>query len=408
VRVLATILVGLLAGSASADVELPKPLGVQDVVKLARSQRAEIAAAKARARAAGQRPAIVSALEDPIVSFSADHVPYSGMGLDWSATVQQNFPLSRVRRHRERAAQANARRELAGVDRVALDVELDAAQAFWMLAEARAAAEITQQQHVLADQLVQAAMARYTTNTGTQSDVLRAQIEVARLNAEQKATAAEVRAAEAMLNTSLARDPAAPIPDLDVKVSDALPPTPETIASAAQRRPELQAGRAEIEQAEAEVRVMNSMYAPMAMVQTGPAYTMEAGHGWMAMVGISIPLWRGKLRAGVDEANAMVDMAQADLDAMQRMAEGQARSARENVVAARERYVALRDDLVPRAEQAIAPTLAAYSAGQVPLVSVVEAAQALWTAQRDLVMARAELGLAWARLRRASTQEVTP
>lgn len=398
----------LLAVPASADVELPRRLGVHDVVKLARAQRAEIAAAKARARAAGERPAIVSALDDPTISFSADHVPFSGMGLDWSVSVQQSFSLSRVRGHRERAARANLRRELATADRVALEVELDATQAFWMLAEARAAAEITKQQHALADQLVQAAVARYTANTGTQSDVLRAQIEVARLDAEQKATAAEIRAAEAMLNTSLARVASAPIPELDVNLPDALPPAPDVIASAAQNRPELRAGRAEIEQAEAEVRVMSSMYAPMAMVQTGPAYTMEAGHGWMLMAGISIPLWRGKLRASVDEANAMVDMARADFVAMQRMTEGQARGARESVVAARERYVALRDDIVPRADQAIAPTLAAYAAGQVPLVSVVEAAQALWTAQRDLVMARAELGLAWARLRRASTQEITP
>ena len=153
---------------------------------------------------------------------------------------------------------------------------------------------------------------------------------------------------------------------------------------------------------------MRSMYAPMAMMQTGPAYTMAEGYGWMAMIGVSIPLWRGKLRAGVDEANAMADMARADLEAMQRMADGQARGARESVVAVRERYLALRDDIVPRSEQAIAPTLGAYSSGQVPLVSVVEAAQVLWTARRELVMARTQLGLAWARLRRASTQEITP
>jgi outer membrane protein TolC len=98
----------------------------------------------------------------------------------------------------------------------------------------------------------------------------------------------------------------------------------------------------------------------------------------------------------------MADEARADLDAMKRMADGQARAAREAVVAARERYVALRDDIVPRAEQAISPTLVAYSSGQVPLVSVIEAAQALWDAQRDLVMARTQLALAWARLRRAA------
>jgi outer membrane protein TolC len=277
-----------------------------------------------------------------------------------------------------------------------------------MLAQERAVAQITTQQHALAEQLAGAALARYSANIGTQSDVLRAQIEVVRLDAETRAVAADVRAAEAMLNTSLARDVAASIPELDASVPEAEPPAGDTVTRGAQRRPELRAGSAEIEQADAEVRVMRSMYAPMAMVRTGPAYTMADGYGWMVMVGISIPLWRGKLHAGVEEATAMVEMATADLDAMRRMAIGQARGERERVIAARERYRALRDDIVPRAENVIAPTLAAYSAGQVPLVSVVEAAQALWMSQRDLVFARAELGLAWARLRRASNEEVAP
>jgi outer membrane protein TolC len=191
-------------------------------------------------------------------------------------------------------------------------------------------------------------------------------------------------------------------------VPEVEPPAGDVIARASQRRPELRAGRAEIDEAEADVRVMRSMSAPMAMIRTGPAYTMAEGYGWMVMIGISIPLWRGKYRAGVAEASAMVDMATADLDAMRRMAEGEARGAREIVVAARERFRALRDDIVPRAELAITPTLAAYSAGQVPLVSVVEAAQMLWMSQRELVMARAQLGIAWARLARASSEEVTP
>ncbi len=381
---------------------------MKDVVSLARSRRSEIVAAKARARAANERPAIVSALDEPVISLSIDHLPFNAMGVDGSVTVQQNFPLSGVRGHRRRGAQANARRELAQAERVELDVELDAAQAFWMLAEARATSEIVTKQKGLSDQLVQAALARYSANAGTQSDVLRAQIEVARFSAEQRATAAEVRSAEVMLNTALARDAVGDVPELDVTVSDTSPPTSDSLSRASQKRPELRAGRAEIEQAEADVRVMRSMYAPMAMVQTGPAYTMAEGAGWMLMVGLSIPLWRGKLRAGVNESTAMVEMAKADLDAMRRMAEGQARGAREAVVAARERYVALRDDIVPRSQQAIAPTLAAYSSGQVPLVSVVEAAQTLWLSQRELVMARSELGLAWARLRRASTEEITP
>jgi cobalt-zinc-cadmium efflux system outer membrane protein len=408
VRLVIVVLLVSLAVPAHAEVALPDPLRAQDVATLARSRRSEIVAAKARARAAAQRPASVSRLDDPTVAVSLDHVPFNMMGVDGSVTIEQTFPLSRVRGNRKRVAEAALRRELASADRVALDVELDALEAFWMLAQLRDAAGIVNRQQALAKQLEAAALARYSANTGAQSDVLRAQTETARLTAEQRAFAAEIRGAEVMLNTALARDPGAAIPALDVTVPEREPPASDAVARASQRRPELRAGRAEIEEAEAEVRVMRSMYSPMAMVRTGPAYTMAEGAGWMVMVGITIPLWRGKLRASVAEADAMVDMATADLDAMRRMADGEARSARESVIAARERYRALRDDVVPRAEQAVAPTLASYSAGQVPLVSVVEAAQALWVAQRDLVAARTQLGMAWARLRRAASEEVTP
>ena len=46
---------------------------------------------------------------------------------------------------------------------------------------------------------------------------------------------------------------------------------------------------------------MRDMYKPMATVRTGPAYTMAEGTGWMAMVGVSLPISgveqkRGELR----------------------------------------------------------------------------------------------------------------
>ena len=63
--------------------------------------------------------------------------------------------------------------------------------------------------------------------------------------------------------------------------------------------------------------------------------------------------------------------------------------------------LALRDDVLPRARQAIKPSIAAYAAGTLPLVSVIDAAQALWAVQAELVSAEFELGLAWARLYRA-------
>ena len=387
---------------------LPTPLRVGDAIRLARQSRSELVSARARADAAAQRPAIVSALEDPQILPSIDHLPFMGGGADMSLTIQQSFPLSHVRGHRRDAAEAETRRELAQLARVDLDVELDAAVAFWMLFEIRETAKIVGEQRALAGRMVDAALARYAASTGAEVDVLRAQLESARLEGEQRSLVGETHASEVMLNASLARPVDAPISELDGEVTDVSPPTTTQLAQTALgNRPELRADRAEIARSEAEVSVMQAMYSPMAMVRTGPSYLMTDGLGWTLMVGLSIPLWREKLGAGVAEARAMVKVANADLETSRRMIGGEGAAASARVAAARERFLALRDTIVPKAREVIAATLAAYTTNKLPLVSTIEAAQALWTVQRELVMAHRELGLAWARLDRAIGKAVT-
>jgi outer membrane protein TolC len=233
--------------------------------------------------------------------------------------------------------------------------------------------------------------------------VLRAEVEAARVRGAQQALTAQTRAAEAMLNASMGRAPAKPIPEL-VHVPNRAPPlaAPAAVERALLRRPELLAGEAEVERAKAEVEVMRSMYKPMATVRVGRASTMAEGPGAMIMIGVSVPIWRERLRAGVTEARAMQRMADSDLIAMRLMVEGEAVSARESVEAARAQYVVLEDQVLPRARAATETALAAYSSGQSTLISVVESARALWEVQAEQVMAEAALGEAWARLRRAT------
>jgi outer membrane protein TolC len=107
------------------------------------------------------------------------------------------------------------------------------------------------------------------------------------------------------------------------------------------------------------------------------------------------------LHAGVAEAEAMRAVSQADLRAMTRMIEGDAAVAVSQLQAARDRQTAINTDVLPRARMAIEPAVASYAAGQLPLVSVIEAIQALWLVQSDLIAADTQLGLAWARLGRA-------
>ena len=119
------------------------------------------------------------------------------------------------------------------------------------------------------------------------------------------------------------------------------------------------------------------------------------------MVGISLPLWRSKLRAGVAEAEQMRAMAVADVRAMRRMFEGDAVAAAHRVDAALEQQQSIVVEVLPRARMTIDPVVAAYSAGQLPLSSVIESVQTLWAIEADLIVADMDLAIAWLRLGRA-------
>lgn len=388
--------------------KLPSPLQLTDVTAISLRNRAEITAANARADALAQRPAIVSSLEDPMVSVSVDHYPFKAMmdeerRYDRSISVEQRFPLSGILTHRRSAALADAERARALIGVTQLDVVLSAQRNFFMLLERRRMRPVVDEQISLANLLVDVAASRYASGAGAQADVLRAEAEAARLKAKRQSLDAEIRGAEAMLNAGLGRSVGAVIPELQYLPELVDPASiPEVLELAANWRPELVAGVAEVKRANAETRTMRSMYKPMATIRAGYAETMAEGPGAMLMVGVSVPIWRRRLSSGVAEAQAMQRMAEADLDAMRRMVAGEALAAREDVISARTQVNLLRQDVLPRAQVATDAALAGYSSGQGSLITVVEAARALWEAQGERVMAESKLGEAWSRLDRAT------
>lgn len=113
-RTAAALFVAVVAwpslGVGQTQIGLPSPLRLVDVVRIAGERRAEIDAARARTRAAEQRPAIVGALQDPMVSPSLDHLPFMWGGADVSVTIEQQIPLSGVRGHRRASALADIER----------------------------------------------------------------------------------------------------------------------------------------------------------------------------------------------------------------------------------------------------------------------------------------------------------
>ena len=118
------------AAAAQTTPVLPSPLSLGDVIRLASERRDEIQAARARTRAGEARPTIVSALQDPMISPSLDHLPFMLGGADVSFTIEQQIPLSGIRGHRRASALADVDRLRAGASRTTLDVGLQAVNAF--------------------------------------------------------------------------------------------------------------------------------------------------------------------------------------------------------------------------------------------------------------------------------------
>lgn len=379
-------------------------LTIEQVLREARSNRQEIKAARARAEAAAQTPKLVGALPDPMLMGGLDHLPVSLMGADYSVQVQQDFPLSRVRGNRARSAQRQAEVARAQVDTASLDVEAEALRAYLMLCEAQRMKAVTAELRALAGQVRAAVQARVAATQATLSEAVRADLDVARLDGELEALDREAVGAWAMTQAAMGRkDRSRPVPQAELTtITEPPPEVNELVAAAIERRPELAQMRAAVEVARANADVMSSMYWPMAFVRVGFARTMSDGPGVMAMAGISLPLWRGKLSAGSEEARAMNRMAQADVEAMVTMISGQVATDREKVVAAQARFVAMRDRVLPLSKQSVSLSLIAYSAGQIPLVSVLDAVRAQGETQMDAARAGVQLDAAWIELGRAT------
>ena len=96
-----------MRASAQATAAPAPPLSLPDAIRIASERRDEIQAARARVRAGEARPIIASALEDPMISPSLDHVPFMMSGADWSLAFEQRIPLSGIRAHRRASALAD-------------------------------------------------------------------------------------------------------------------------------------------------------------------------------------------------------------------------------------------------------------------------------------------------------------
>jgi outer membrane protein TolC len=357
----------------------------------------DLAAALERWVAALERAPQASAPPDPWLRND-----YQSMFRMYMVELVQDVPFPTKLLAEGRAALAEAR--AAGADfaerRNLLRAEADAAVA--ALYFARREREITLETLRVLDRFVETARAKIEAGTGSapQADLLRAESERAALRAEHEVHMHAVPAAESALNALLDRPPQAPIGPL------APLPRPTTasaeeadLARALEDRPDVRGAEERVAAADAMLSSARAGWVPDFSIGGGYVRDLanDANH-FVVDVGVTVPLWWGRIDARIAEAEADARRKRAELRAARDRTIDEAFGARERLDAAAARWRRLSEEAVPRAEESLRASEAAYMAGKLDFLALLDAERMLLDrrldaerALADAVMKRAEL-----------------
>ncbi len=384
-----SVLVALLA---------PGPLRLPELLAEVGQRAPAVAVAEATIDVSRAAVGVAGAWDDAELSVMGEGFALPGRAHDEPAMIAYRIgqPLNLFgRRGTARAlARTAVDRDRAALRRTAWDARARAVALFyelWMNGEMR---RVLAAQLGLLARMKESALARVRAGMDMgHHDVLRAESQIAAMEAERASLDDERAAIVTMLNTLRGREPEAALgpPELPT-----LPPLPslETTAAAAAGAPEVEAAQAMRAQASASLRVARKMYLPMVMVEL--AYEQHTGgmpDGIGGGIAIRIPLWWDRPRSEVAMAKAMDRAAARAQDAMRAMASAEARMAWSRSRAAERTVASLEDVAIPRLRETIASIEAAYIAGRGDFLALLDATMALQELEARRIQAIATRGV---------------
>jgi outer membrane protein TolC len=341
----------------------------------------EMTAAQASVEAAQRRVGPARTLADPLVSFTYQNdgrTPSLGTaeGSFFGVMATQAFPWPGKLRLAGDAAASEAREVERGMlGRAALTLEARVRNAWYDVVLAHAVDRILDDRRAAAAQIEASVRERYAAGLAVQQDVLRAQVELARIDEMKAMQAATIAARGAELTRLVGHAVTTPdrLPD-----DTAVPSLPESIA----RSPELAAARQGIETARIRVELAKKNFLPDFSVSAGSMDRgrFEMGPMWQIGVGVSIPLWSERRQQNqLAEAEAVVRGRSAESDAVAREVELRTRQRAAQLDAALRVAALYRDKILPLDDVSLESALASYQAGKVPFICVLDALNTVYS-----------------------------
>jgi outer membrane protein TolC len=372
-----------MAGDVAED-----PL-LQSLIEDALAHNPGLAASRGDVRALEARGARASLREDPELT-----VLYTNDG--WSPSLGEQemttlafvgrVPLSSGQTRRLRGEIAVKEAGQAGfmAERERLRVVASVKRAYWDLVLAREILGIAGEQAEVWRQTEGVARARYAVGQGTQSDVLRAQVERTRVAQQQAEQAAEVDRAVAALEFWVGQpvgDRVASTPRLALR--PVAGPLEGRMDAALAQNPEQKAALLGVAKESLAVELASREGRPATMIEAGYMNRGGLDPMWQAGVTLSLPFRRARVRSSVAEAEARRQaedsrrrrtMSELVLKTRELLAELEAAEARARLYA---------DGIIPQGQIAVEAAIANYQSGGVPFVAALEAIASLYADRAD-------------------------
>jgi len=367
----------------AVDQNPPEPLVLSDLIQEALARNPEIVAARQQREASLQRIPQARSLEDPTLSVHWWNFPQSfnlGRADNTIIGLSQKFPFPGKLALREAVASRSAEVTEQALRAKERDLIARVKQAYYDLFLAQKAIQIHHEQIDLLKQFVEIATAKFRAGTGSQVDVLKAQVELSSLHQQLPVLEQGRDTAQAKLNQLLDRDPrfplASPQPPGEGRFDKDLDDLYQVATTA---RPELKAADLEVQRNVQSHALAQRQYYPDFDVAFQRFQNFQANDGFGAYLGMTLPFafWtKPKYDAAVQEAAAAIAVARADLQTLENVTRFQIRDLLAKVRASWEVAVLYKTTVLPQAQQGVEAARAGYRTGRTGFLDLIEADRA--------------------------------
>jgi outer membrane protein TolC len=294
-------------------------------------------------------------------------------------------------------------------NQVRADVVLKVKEAYFSLYWVDRVIQISQDEKEVLRRLARISQKKYETGLANQQDILKAQLEISKVEDRILGLSQGRRAIASQLNALMNRHPDEEIPAVEeLDIFPIRQDVEELYRVAEERRPELRKVRRVIERNQESLKLAKKNYYPDFVVMFdyidigggSTDHPRDGGNAWMGSVGVSIPLWRKKLHAAKAEARLRLEASRDVYSNIQNETLSKINELYHEAKTAEEQVRLYKHSLLPQAEQAFKASEVGYLAGEVDFLNLLDSERMILTIKTGYHKAVADYHKSLSRLER--------